>query len=145
MTPTVKLDHQYTKSYDEMNDVDIDVESDDEERQSPAMGTSNKRAHHNALERKRRDHIKESFNGLRDSVPSLEGEKSSRAQILNKATDYIQLMKRKNISHQQDIDDLKRQNRLLEQQIKELEKSNRQYEQSVDTSDSDENLHQQSS
>ena len=34
-----------------------------------------KRAHHNALERKRRDHIKESFSSLRDSVPTLKGEK----------------------------------------------------------------------
>lgn len=34
-----------------------------------------KRAHHNALERKRRDHIKDSFTSLRDSVPSLQGEK----------------------------------------------------------------------
>ena len=36
-----------------------------------------KRAHHNALERKRRDHIKDSFTGLRDSIPSLVGEKVS--------------------------------------------------------------------
>lgn len=34
-----------------------------------------KRAHHNALERKRRDHIKDSFTSLRDSVPTLQGEK----------------------------------------------------------------------
>lgn len=34
-----------------------------------------KRAHHNALERKRRDHIKDSFHSLRDSVPALQGEK----------------------------------------------------------------------
>lgn len=34
-----------------------------------------KRAHHNALERKRRDHIKDSFTALRDAVPSLQGEK----------------------------------------------------------------------
>lgn len=39
---------------------------------------ADKRAHHNALERKRRDHIKDSFHGLRDSVPSLQGEKVSR-------------------------------------------------------------------
>ncbi|MEQ2276426.1 hypothetical protein XENORESO_019695 [Xenotaenia resolanae] len=38
---------------------------------------ADKRAHHNALERKRRDHIKDSFHGLRDSVPSLQGEKTS--------------------------------------------------------------------
>lgn len=39
---------------------------------------ADKRAHHNALERKRRDHIKDSFHGLRDSVPALQGEKVSR-------------------------------------------------------------------
>uniref|UniRef100_A0AAY5K1K9 Protein max n=1 Tax=Esox lucius TaxID=8010 RepID=A0AAY5K1K9_ESOLU len=43
---------------------DIDVDSD-----------ADKRAHHNALERKRRDHIKDSFSSLRDSVPALQGEK----------------------------------------------------------------------
>ncbi|XP_067895572.1 protein max isoform X1 [Heterodontus francisci] len=85
---------------------DIEVESD-----------ADKRAHHNALERKRRDHIKDSFHSLRDSVPSLQGEKASRAQILDKATEYIQYMRRKNHTHQQDIDDLKRQNTLLEQQV----------------------------
>ncbi|KAF3850094.1 hypothetical protein F7725_019813 [Dissostichus mawsoni] len=101
---------------------DIEVDSD-----------ADKRAHHNALERKRRDHIKDSFHSLRDSVPALQGEKvgkaqpasppgtrcsgshpsakqASRAQILDKATEYIQYMRRKNHTHQQDIDDLKRQN-----------------------------------
>ncbi|MEE6492090.1 hypothetical protein FKM82_016467 [Ascaphus truei] len=91
---------------------DIEVESD-----------ADKRAHHNALERKRRDHIKDSFHSLRDSVPALQGEKASRAQILDKATEYIQYMRRKNHTHQQDIDDLKRQNALLEQQVRALEKA----------------------
>merc|ERR1712243_499691 len=87
-----------------------------------------KRAHHNALERKRRDHIKDSFNGLKDSIPSMQGNEkmsraSSRAQILKKATDYIQFIRRKNNTHQEDIEDLKRQNSLLEQQIKMLERA----------------------
>uniref|UniRef100_A0A672GBF5 Protein max n=1 Tax=Salarias fasciatus TaxID=181472 RepID=A0A672GBF5_SALFA len=92
---------------------------------SPASNLSDyyKRAHHNALERKRRDHIKDSFHGLRDSVPALQGEKASRAQILDKATEYIQYMRRKNHTHQQDIDDLKKQNALLEQQVRALEKA----------------------
>ncbi|ERE85839.1 protein L-Myc-1-like protein [Cricetulus griseus] len=34
----------------------------------------------------------------------------------DKATEYIQYVRRKNDTHQQDIDDLKRQNALLEQQ-----------------------------
>uniref|UniRef100_A0ABI8ABU5 MYC associated factor X n=1 Tax=Felis catus TaxID=9685 RepID=A0ABI8ABU5_FELCA len=48
---------------------------------------------------------------------------ASRAQILDKATEYIQYMRRKNHTHQQDIDDLKRQNALLEQQVRALEKA----------------------
>ena len=60
-----------------------------------------KRAHHNALERKRRDHIKESFTGLRDAIPTLaQGDKSSRAQILKKASEYISFMRKKNNNHQ---------------------------------------------
>uniref|UniRef100_A0A0V0G9G0 Protein max n=2 Tax=Triatominae TaxID=70999 RepID=A0A0V0G9G0_TRIDM len=83
-----------------------------------------KRAHHNALERKRRDHIKDSFYKLRDSVPTLRGEKSaSRAQVLKRAADYIQYMKSKTTSHLRDIDDLRRQNSLLEAQIRRLEKT----------------------
>ncbi|CAN8000680.1 unnamed protein product, partial [Ixodes hexagonus] len=41
---------------------------------------------------------------------------ASRAQILKKAADYIQTMRRKNTAHLQDIEDLKRQNKLLEDQ-----------------------------
>ena len=48
---------------------------------------------------------------------------SSRAQILKKATEYIQFIRRKNSTHQEDIEDLKRQNSLLEQQIKTLERA----------------------
>ncbi|XP_073950435.1 protein max-like isoform X1 [Choristoneura fumiferana] len=121
------------------DDRDIDIESDAENdsdsrthgrNSSGASGyysQAEKRAHHNALERKRRDHIKDSFTSLRDSVPALQGEKvvckASRAQILKKAAEYIQFMRRKNNSHQQDIDDLKRQNNLLESQIRALEKA----------------------
>jgi len=116
-------------------DKDVDIESDDEDLGSSASisGDSNrnttysqadKRAHHNALERKRRDHIKDSFSGLRDSVPSLHGEKASRAQILKKAAEYIAFMRRKNTTVQADIDDLKRQNKVLEEQIvRTLEKA----------------------
>lgn len=92
------------------NEKEMEVDSD-----------STKRSHHNALERKRRDHIKESFNGLRDSVPSLNGEKASRAQILNKATEYIQTMTKKNQRFKSDIDDLNKQNTDLENKIQLLE------------------------
>lgn len=110
-----------------MSDND-DIEVDSDEESSRFHPVADKRAHHNALERKRRDHIKDSFHSLRDSVPALQGEKhsvkqASRAQILDKATEYIQYMRRKNHTHQQDIDDLKKQNALLEQQVRALEKA----------------------
>ncbi|XP_022333811.1 protein max-like isoform X2 [Crassostrea virginica] len=114
-------------------DREVEIESDEEDDElggslndgtaTQFMSQAEKRAHHNALERKRRDHIKDSFHSLRDSVPSLQGEKVSRAQILKKAADYISFMRRKNHSHQQDIDDLKKHNAILEQQIRALEKA----------------------
>ncbi|XP_027028137.1 protein max isoform X4 [Tachysurus fulvidraco] len=118
----------YFRRVQRMSDND-DIEVDSDEESSRFHPVADKRAHHNALERKRRDHIKDSFHSLRDSVPSLQGEKvggrfsASRAQILDKATEYIQYMRRKNHTHQQDIDDLKKQNALLEQQVRALEKA----------------------
>ncbi|CAD7092771.1 unnamed protein product [Hermetia illucens] len=115
------------------DDRDIDIESDEENDSdprppprnaiNPSYSQAEKRAHHNALERKRRDHIKDSFTSLREAVPSLQGEKPSRAQILKKAAEYIQFMRRKNQAHQQDIEDLKKQNNALESQIRQLEKA----------------------
>ncbi|XP_014672542.1 PREDICTED: protein max-like isoform X2 [Priapulus caudatus] len=95
--------------------------SDDDDRDVDVETDAEKRAHHNALERNRRDHIKGSFHSLRDSVPCIQGEKASRAQILSKATEYIDKMKRINSIHQDDIDEMKQQNQLLEAQVHMLE------------------------
>lgn len=51
-------------------------------------------------------------------LQSSQRQQASRAQILKKAADYIQFMRRKNAAHQQDIDDLKRQNEVLQTQSK---------------------------
>ncbi|KAI8425047.1 hypothetical protein MSG28_006919 [Choristoneura fumiferana] len=115
-----------------MNNAENDSDSRTHGRNSSGASgyysQAEKRAHHNALERKRRDHIKDSFTSLRDSVPALQGEKvASRAQILKKAAEYIQFMRRKNNSHQQDIDDLKRQNNLLESQTWQRGREKRLY------------------
>lgn len=112
------------RSYVKMSEDERSYVKMGEDERGYDIESAEKRAHHNALERKRRDHIKDSFSSLRDSVPSLQGEKvASRAQILKKAADYIQYMRRKNASHMQDIDDLKRQNAILEAQIRTLEKA----------------------
>lgn len=97
-----------------------------------------KRAHHNALERKRRDHIKDSFHTLRDAIPNIKGEKAgvfisktSRAQILKAATDYIKIMRTRNSECQHDIDSLKKQNNDIEIQIKQLENAKKAHVQYV--------------
>ncbi|KAK3595506.1 hypothetical protein CHS0354_021605 [Potamilus streckersoni] len=113
---------------DEDRDIDIESDEDDDElngsnASTQFMSPAERRAHHNALERKRRDHIKDSFHSLRDSVPALQGEKVSRAQILKKAADYIQFMRRKNVAHQHDIEDLRKQNSILEQQSMYIDNS----------------------
>nr|XP_050033968.1 protein max-like [Dermacentor andersoni] len=91
---------------DEERDVDVEAE---------------RRAHHSALERRRRDHIKFTFGCLRDAVPSLQWERATRAQILKRAADYIQLMQRKNRERLHTIKELKRERKHLEEQIRALE------------------------
>ncbi|XP_036672444.1 protein max [Drosophila suzukii] len=117
------------------DDRDIDIESDDDADSDTGLGSSRhtstanftqaeKRAHHNALERRRRDHIKESFTNLREAVPTLKGEKASRAQILKKTTECIQTMRRKISDNQKDIEEIRKQNFILDQQIRALESPN---------------------
>ena len=107
-------------------DRDVDIESGEEDDAATQyMTPAERRAHHNALERKRRDHIKESFSNLSDSIPSLQGSKASRAQILKQATEYIEFMGKKNGTIAEDIDDLKRQNTVLDQQVRALERAKR--------------------
>lgn len=81
---------------------------------------ADKRAHHNALERKRRDHIKDSFTVLRDSIPTITGEKSSRAQILNKSTEYIKTKRADVESLQAQLQRELQQNKQLEAEVATL-------------------------
>ena len=56
-------------------DIDNDLDSENEDDLGSgnlSINDNDKRAHHNALERKRRDHIKDSFNGLKDAIPTLQ-------------------------------------------------------------------------
>merc|ERR1719189_1801745 len=75
------------------------------------------------MERKRRDSIKDSFRGLQECIPTLRGDKTSRAQVLKKTGDYIVHMQKKISNHQDEIKELKTQNTQLETQIRALEKA----------------------
>lgn len=110
------MSERQIKNEDYDNDKDSDISDEDTQSGSFRSKGDNKRDNHNALERRRRDLIKDSFSKLRDAVPSLSGEKASRAQILKKAAEYIQVMRKKNQSNQADIDELGRLNKMLEDQ-----------------------------
>jgi len=79
----MSLDLDLDQFHDHLNGTNLgvdDVDSQDVDmhvniRSANGPNQAEKRAHHNALERKRRDHIKESFSDLRDVIPSLKGEK----------------------------------------------------------------------
>ena len=70
-----------------INKIQIDQEAKvmlemlQDEGFSPKSGSpsidDDRRAHHNELERRRRDHIKDHFIALKNSIPLLEGEKVS--------------------------------------------------------------------
>ena len=105
---------------------EIDVESEDEESNTSGgnFSSQDRRAQHSALERKRRDHIKDSFEGLKNAIPTLKaGHNSSRAQILKKASEYIQSKRRIFSLCQTETDKLKGQNNHLEAQIRALERA----------------------
>ena len=83
-------------------DVELDERENDDDLDQASLGGQydNKRALHNAMERKRRDSIKDSFKGLQDCIPTLKGDKTSRAQVLKKTGEYITHMQRKITDHQ---------------------------------------------
>lgn len=103
----------------EEDNMDYDESDDDDETSDHLSGRKRgekgdvRRSHHNVLERKRRDLIKDSFSKLRDSVPVLASEKASRAQILKRAADFIQSTHQKNETIRADLEELMRKNSRL--------------------------------
>ena len=85
--------------------------------------TSGRRAHHNALEQKRRGVIRGCFENLRKSVPPLdsEGKKLSRSGILRETARYIKTTRERMAAYQADLDELRLQNQLLSSELECLE------------------------
>lgn len=80
------------------------------------------RAHHNALEQKRRGVIRGCFETLRKSVPTLDsGKKLSRSGILRETAKYIRATKEKIVGYQVDIEEMRLQNQLLSNELERLE------------------------
>jgi len=79
----------------DFSDNEIDVESAASPGNSSIGGANSDskrqaRAQHNALERRRRDNIKDMYTSLKDEIPNFSNDRASRAQILKKTIDQIQ-------------------------------------------------------
>merc|ERR1712243_154170 len=102
---------------------EIDVESEDEEYARNGGGTMDKRAHHNALEKTSRSYQRQ-FHWIKRCYSYHERWRQVfPGTNLEKASEYIQYMRRKNSINQTDLEDLKRQNNHMEAQIRALEKA----------------------
>uniref|UniRef100_A0A183DS41 BHLH domain-containing protein n=1 Tax=Gongylonema pulchrum TaxID=637853 RepID=A0A183DS41_9BILA len=73
------------------------------------------RAQHNALERRRRDNIKDMYGALKDAIPGMRSERVSRAAVLKKAVDLI-------VAKQGKLEDILAENRRLMQENDALER-----------------------
>uniref|UniRef100_A0A7E4W9D6 BHLH domain-containing protein n=1 Tax=Panagrellus redivivus TaxID=6233 RepID=A0A7E4W9D6_PANRE len=87
---------QSEMSGDDYSDVEIDIESHsplphDWQQGANPLGDHKRhaRAQHNALERRRRDNIKEMYNELKDEIPNFNHDRASRAQILSLTIDEM--------------------------------------------------------
>ncbi|KAL8799935.1 MAG: hypothetical protein Q9182_005523 [Xanthomendoza sp. 2 TL-2023] len=98
-------------------------ESDSPDATSPYSRTPALRASHKMAERKRRTEMKFLFDSLRNQIPASHGSKSSKWEILSKASDYIKSLEancKANSAAQgqlgqvvQDLDVIRRENESL--------------------------------
>ncbi|MFH4977995.1 hypothetical protein AB6A40_004704 [Gnathostoma spinigerum] len=89
---------------------------------SPALEIrKHARAQHNALERRRRDNIKDMYAALKDAVPGMQGERASRAVVLKKAIDLLTAKKERLNQILDDNTQLRAENRALEEELARLD------------------------
>ncbi|OAF70357.1 dMax [Intoshia linei] len=83
-----------------------------------------KRQHHNALERRRRDLIKDNFKMLQMAIPNINNQRTSRAEVLQSAYDYMKSLSQKILNHTTDIETLAKGNAEIYRKVKILESKN---------------------
>ncbi|EPB66640.1 Helix-loop-helix DNA-binding domain protein, partial [Ancylostoma ceylanicum] len=75
------------------------------------------RAQHNALERRRRDNIKDMYISLKDVVPDMQNERASRAVILRRAIEVIEEKQQQRADLKADCDRLRSEMAELEREV----------------------------
>lgn len=77
-----------------------DVSDNKNEEPYEIKNSGKRRKYHNILESKRRNHIKDGYHKLRDTIPSIYGKKISRIQILKKAIECIRTHEEEILRHE---------------------------------------------
>ncbi|XP_071946257.1 uncharacterized protein [Antedon mediterranea] len=96
------------------------------------QGGAGTREVHNILEKNRRAHLKECFEGLRCQIPNMQDHKVSNLSILRGAFRFVQILKRKEKELEHELDRLARhkiemQGRLVELSLDNKDKSNKKF------------------
>ena len=79
------------------------------------------RAQHNALERRRRDNIKDMYTSLKDEIVNFNHERASRAQILCKTIDQMKELKDDVEQLETTVKEMEEESERLERELQELE------------------------
>ena len=78
---------------------------------------------HNSMERQRRVDLKRAFDGLKICVPELaQSDKASKLMILDKAADFCQMLKLKELNLSSEKDRERKKYLLLKKKLQMLEK-----------------------
>ncbi|CAD6199530.1 unnamed protein product [Caenorhabditis auriculariae] len=110
---------------------------DDEMSGSTALGEDAKRharAQHNALERRRRDNIKDMYTSLRDAVPEMNNERASRAVILKRAIETIEDKQQERDTLTTELQSIEEKNQKLLEEIEKLKKKKQESQTAVQPS-----------
>lgn len=109
---------------DNSNDSSSRCSGDFKTDESAKQPNKQKKMIHNALERKRRDHIKDMFCTLREVVPTIENDKESRADILKKSCDYLTTVRESNAKEREECEHMRKCVETLEAAVEALKKDN---------------------
>jgi len=115
-------------SDNEYSDIEIDIESNSPMPPSVCSNSSSHvdpklhaRAQHNALERRRRDNIKDMYTSLKDEIVNFNHERASRAQILCKTIDQMKELKDDVEQLETTVKEMEEESERLERELQELE------------------------
>ncbi|KAJ8392142.1 hypothetical protein AAFF_G00079480 [Aldrovandia affinis] len=97
--------------------VTDDLRNLDAKKRPGGAGT---REVHNKLEKNRRAHLKECFETLKKTVPTVDEKKTSNLSVLRSALRYIQTLKRKEKEYEHEMERLAREKIATQQRLAEL-------------------------